>query len=117
MMQSEAPMAIQPIDLQTLFTQMDKVAKQKSAEKEGLVLQQSLQGAVNQKKIEEKTRSVNETKDLENGAERITDKNAKKQQQEASPEKQKEEKEEDRSSKNVDVFQDPALGKHIDVSS
>lgn len=116
MMQSEAPMAIQPIDLQTLFTQMDKVAKQKSAEKEGLVLQQSLQGAANQKKSEEKVRSVNETKAPENGAERINDNNGKKQQQEASSEKEKQEKEEDRS-KNIDVIQDPALGKHIDVSS
>ncbi|MEW6566065.1 hypothetical protein [Gracilinema caldarium] len=108
-------MAIQPIDLQTLFTQMDKVAKQKSAEKEGLVLQQSLQGAVNLKKTEEKVRSVNETKDPEDGAERIKDKNAKKQGQEETSEK-KDEKKDSIDEKNVDVIKDPDLGKHIDVS-
>jgi len=108
-------MAIQPIDLQTLFTQMDKVAKQKSAEKEGLVLQQSLQGAVNLKKTEEKVRSVNETKDPEDGAERIKDNNARKQNQEESTEKKDEKKETD-DEQQLDVIKDPDLGKHIDVS-
>jgi hypothetical protein len=108
-------MAIQPIDLQTLFTQMDKVAKQKSAEKEGLILQQSLQGAVNLKKTEEKVRSVNETKEPEDGAERIKDNNARKQSQEEVPEK-KEEKKGPNEEKQIGVIQDPDLGKHIDVS-
>lgn len=108
-------MAIQPIDLQTLFTQMDKVAKQKSAEKEGLVLQQSLQGASNLKKSEEKVRSVNETKEPEDGAERIKDKNARKQGQEELAEK-KEEKKESPSETEIGVIKDPDLGKHIDVS-
>jgi hypothetical protein len=72
-------MAIQPIDLQTLFTQMDKVAKQKSAEKEGLVLQQSLQGAVNLKK--QKRRSVRsmKPKTRKMGLSGLRIKNAKKQ--------------------------------------
>uniref|UniRef100_A0A7C3EGC8 Uncharacterized protein n=1 Tax=Gracilinema caldarium TaxID=215591 RepID=A0A7C3EGC8_9SPIR len=108
-------MAIQPIDLQTLFTQMDKVAKQKSAEKEGLVLQQSLQGALNLKKTEEKVRSVNETKEPEDGAERIKDKNARKQGQEELAEKKDEKKEAD-DEKKMDIIKDPNLGKHIDVS-
>ncbi|AEJ19663.1 hypothetical protein [Gracilinema caldarium] len=108
-------MAIQPIDLQTLFTQMDKVARQKSAEKEGLVLQQSLQGAVNLKKTEEKVRSVNETKEPEGGAERIKDNNARNRSQEEFPEK-KEEKKGPNEEKQIDVIQDPDLGKHIDVN-
>jgi hypothetical protein len=108
-------MSIQPIDLQTLFTQMDKVAKQKSAEKEGLVLQQSLQGALNLKKTEEKIRSVNETKEPEDGAERIKDKNARKQGQEELAEKKDEKKEADDEQK-MDIIKDPNLGKHIDVS-
>ncbi|WP_304221967.1 hypothetical protein [Gracilinema caldarium] len=108
-------MAIQPIDLQTLFTQMDKVGKQKTAEKEGLMLQQSLQGAAELKKTEEKVRSVTETKEPEDGAERIKDRTSKKQNQEGWTEK-KDEKKEQAEEPVSDVIKDPDLGKHIDVS-
>ena len=43
-------MAIQPIDLQTLFTQVDKVGKAQSAQREGLAVQQAIQGAHLQEK-------------------------------------------------------------------
>lgn len=111
-------MAIQPIDLQTLFTQMDKVAKQKSAEKEGLALQQELQGAANLKKLEEKVRSVSETKDPEGGAERIKDKSATKQEyprREGKKEGQGQQTPDDETS-SVEIVRDPNLGSNIDVS-
>ena len=46
-------MAIAPIDLQTLFTQLDKVGRAQAAQRESQVLQQSIQGAQLQKKTEE----------------------------------------------------------------
>jgi hypothetical protein len=66
-------MAIQPIDLQTLFTQIDKVGKAQSAQKEGLAAQQALQGVQLQRKTEEHIQSVNEAQDTGEGAEKIND--------------------------------------------
>jgi hypothetical protein len=56
-------MAIQPIDLQTLFTQLEKVGKSQASQKEGLAAQQAIQQVEGQKKIEERIQSVNEAED------------------------------------------------------
>jgi hypothetical protein len=61
-------MAIQPIDLQTLFTQIDKVGKAQSAQREGLAVQQAIQGVQLQRKTEEQIQSVNEAQDTGEGA-------------------------------------------------
>lgn len=110
-------MAIQPIDLQTLFSQMDKVGKSQSEQTEGVHIQQSLQGALTQRKVEERSHSVNETPDSGNGLERIKDKPRKRgggnaRGKSASDEQKSGEAEEDRS----EIVTDPNLGKNIDLS-
>jgi hypothetical protein len=110
-------MAIQPIDLQTLFTQMDKVGKAQSDQKEGLHLQQSLQGMANQKKIEEKIQSVNEAQDSGEGAERIKDKPRRKRQHSNRPEDRTSADDgDDGGNDRPEIIQDPDLGRNIDVS-
>jgi hypothetical protein len=110
-------MAIQPIDLQVLFTQMDKVGKAQADQKEGLHLQQSLQGMANQKKIEEKIQSVNETQDSGDGAERIKDKSQRKRQHpNRSEDRTSQDQDKDGGSDRPEIIQDPALGRNIDVS-
>ncbi|MDR0689747.1 MAG: hypothetical protein LBG08_05735 [Spirochaetaceae bacterium] len=110
-------MAIQPIDLQTLFTQLDKVGKNQAAQKDGLHIQQALQGDQIQRKTDERIQSVNESQDTGEGAETIKDRNPRKNndeeqqgredQDEGSPEEPQ---------KKPWIFRDPDLGKNIDIS-
>jgi hypothetical protein len=108
-------MAIQPIDLQTLFTQMDKVGKEQSAQKEGLAIQQTLAGIENQKKTEEHIQSVNEAQNTGEGAEKVNDRNQRKKKDEEKS-KDREDGDEDTKEPERPVIQDPVLGKNIDIS-
>ena len=70
-------MAIAPIDLQTIFSQVDKVGKTQAAQKDGQALHQAIQGVQIQRKTEELIQQVNETQDTGDGAEKINDRTAK----------------------------------------
>ena len=113
-------MAIQPIDLQILFSQMDKVGKIQADQKDGAQIQQSLQGAANQKKVDERVRSVIETPDTGYGAERVKDKQKRRGDRAAAGEKEDERRkdgEEDESAEEgSEVVKDPDLGRNIDIS-
>jgi len=107
-------MAISPLDLQTLFTQADKVGKQSMAQREGTALLQSIQHIRIQQQTDEKIRSVNEAQNTGDGSEAIGDENGGQAGQETphgSPRESKEENEEDEG-----IIRDPALGKNIDFS-
>jgi hypothetical protein len=111
-------MAIQPIDLQTLFTQLDKVGKSQAAQREGLAVQQAMQGVQLQRKTEERIQSVDQAQDTGDGAEKINDRNrrggsgAKGQNGKGeSPAEAGEEAEQD-----LPVIRDPSLGRNIDIS-
>ncbi|MDR2535173.1 MAG: hypothetical protein LBD29_03965 [Treponema sp.] len=111
-------MAIQPIDLQTLFSQLDKVGKLQMAQKEGIAIQQSLQSVQTQKKIEERVQSVDEAKHTGEGAEGVNDRNARKRSREQPEDKEEtDEKHEQEpyTHKSMGVFRDPSLGKNIDM--
>ena len=109
-------MAIQPIDLQTLFTQLDKVGKLQSNLKEGAQLQQALQSATHLKKAEERIRSVNETHDAGEGAEKIKDKDRRKGSAGGEERKRSADSEAEPSPDTAEIVRDPDLGKNIDVS-
>jgi hypothetical protein len=104
--------------LQTLFTQLDKVGKLQSVEKDGLAVQQSLQNAHIQKKMEEQVQSVDKTKETGEGAEAVNDRNARKKSggQSSNSEKEKKDDPKTASGKKSGVFRDPSLGKNIDLS-
>jgi hypothetical protein len=109
-------MAIQPIDLQTLFTQLDKVGKSQANQKEGLQIQQALQGVRVQQKTEEQIRSVNESQDTGEGAEGVKDRGPRNQNdRETSSRKDREGTGED-TEEDQSVIRDPNLGRNIDVS-
>jgi hypothetical protein len=108
-------MAISPIDLQTLFTQMDKVGRQEAAQREGAALLQALQQARTQEQTDERIRSVNEAQNTGEGAEEIRDKNGGRGGQEGNPHR-REEPEEAAEAEAGAVIRDPDLGRNIDVS-
>jgi low affinity Fe/Cu permease len=108
-------MAIQPIDLQALFTQLDKVGKEQVSQKQGLQLQQAIQGAQIQRKTEERIQSVNESQDTGNGLERVKDRSAKKHREYDEEEGNPSETGED-TEKDPSIIRDPALGRNVDLS-
>ena len=111
-------MAIQPIDLQALFTQLDKVGKNQAVLREGQQLQESLQQIQNQRKLEENVQSVNEASKMGEEAEKIKEDKGRRTPYKQSGTGDSEEDEEEGSEKenNPDLIRDPALGRNIDIS-
>ena len=111
-------MAIQPIDLQAIFAQMDKVGKNQAALKEGSQLHESLQQIQNQKKLEENVQSVNQAQDMGKEAETIRDENRQSADKGAPGEKKSGENDDDGDDNGIeaDRIRDPALGRNIDIS-
>ena len=112
-------MAIQPIDLQTLFSQMDKVAKLQAAQREGLALHQTIQGEQIQRKTEAHIQSVNEAQNTgDDGTDKIKDRPSSRGEKE-SDEEDKEETLEETSEQDDDrnpIISDPRLGNNIDIT-
>ena len=110
-------MAMQPIDLQTLFTQLDKVAKTQSAQREGLAIQQEMQGVLLQRKTEQHIQSINKPQNTgDDGAEKVNDK-SKGQSGRGGGKKQKEDRQQDAEAEETPpAFFDPSLGRNIDIS-
>jgi hypothetical protein len=108
-------MAIAPIDLQTLFTQLDKVAKTQSAQRESQVIQQAMQGVQLQRKTEEHIEQVNEAQNMGEGIEKVNDKkqNDKDKAEEKRKNRERAGKEDE---DNSSVLRDLNLGKKIDIS-
>jgi hypothetical protein len=107
-------MAIQPIDLQTLFTQMDKVAKTQSALREGAAVQQSIQGVHLQEKTEERIKDVNQAQDMGEGTQKLKDREAR--EHDRDKKKNQSGKSQEEEEKNPSLFRDPTLGHNIDIS-
>jgi len=111
-------MAIQPIDLQALFTQLDKVAKSQVFQKEGHQIQEALQQAQNQRKLEQNIQSVNQSQNMGEEAATIKDDQRRGSHANHGRTMEKQEKEDDPGpdEKKQDFFRDPALGRNLDIS-
>jgi hypothetical protein len=108
-------MAIQPIDLQTLFTQLDKVAKTQSDQREGAAMHQAIHGAQLQRKTEEQIKAVNDVQDTgEDGAEKVKDRGA--QTHDGGNGKKHEGERLEQEETKAAVIHDPRLGRNIDIS-
>ena len=108
-------MAIAPIDLQTLFSQVDKVARNQIAQKEGQAMQQSIQGSVIQKKAEDQVNQVNEAQNTGEGADKINDNSQRQNSEEKNKGRRQEDKEKEEKAR-LSVLRDPSLGNKIDIS-
>ena len=111
-------MAIAPIDLQTIFTQVDKVGKTQAAQREGAALQQAMQGAEIQRKTEEHIKQINEAQNTGEGVEKAAD--DKKHNPDGRNEKKRKEDDENENGNEeegrLSVLRDPLLGNKIDIS-
>jgi sRNA-binding protein len=105
-------MAITPIDLQTLFAQLDKVGKTHAPMKEGI--QQAVENIQIQKKTEEHIQEVNEAQNTGEGTEKVKDREKSNAQKQNESKKNKKENKEDEAA--VSVLSDLNLGRNIDIS-
>ncbi|MDR2730966.1 MAG: hypothetical protein LBB81_08735 [Treponema sp.] len=110
-------MAIAPIDLQAIFSQVDKVGKTQAAQKEGQALHQAIQGVQLQHKMEEHIQQVNEAQNTGDGVEKIKDRDKEHGQKQNSGRKNDESKKDENDEETqVPVLRDPYLGRKIDIS-
>ena len=113
-------MAIQPIDLQALFTQLDKVGKSQAVQRDGHQIQEALQQIQSQRKLEQNVQSVNQAQNMGEEAETIKDENRRgthaNQGRIMGKQKQDEEDEPGQDEEKRDLIRDPALGRNLDIS-
>jgi hypothetical protein len=103
-----------PIDLQTLFTQMNQVAKDQNAQKDQVPHAQAAAGSQIVKQTGERDARVNETPRQEEGMEGVKQRTRREaQKKRKGPDGQRGKAPEEQ---KKDVFRDPALGSRIDVS-
>ncbi len=108
-------MPLLPIDLQTLFTQLNQVAKDQTAQKDSVPHAQAAQGQQIVKQMEQRDTRVNEPqRQEEEGAEAVRRKGRREGQGKRQPRERERKKAAPEQKK--DVFRDPALGSHIDVT-
>jgi len=108
-------MAITPIDLQAIFSQVDKVGKTQAAVKEGQALHQSIQGSQVQRKMEEQIQQVNEAQNTGEGTDKINDHNKKHSSGSGNKQNRREEEAEE-TEDSKPILRDPSLGNRIDIS-
>lgn len=109
-------MPLQPIDLQTLFAHLNQVGKQQATLKEGAILQQVIKGNELAKEARLKDETVNQTQEEQEESAKVREKQPERKGagfQEDKGRKKGEEKEE---KQKHNFYEDPALGKNIDIS-
>jgi hypothetical protein len=111
-------MAIQPIDLQALFTQLDKVGKNQTMQREGQHIQESIQQIQIQRKNEQNIQSVNQAQDMGEEAETIKDEKRQggRKNNAGARERQRQDDELYEAEEKQDLIRDPALGRNVDIS-
>lgn len=111
-------MALHPIDLQTLYTQLENVSKGVAFHQQGLQLREAVQQDNYGKQLTEKEKAVKEAAQEESETVRVKDQQKRNQNSESSSQKDKKENEEVLSDvdvpKMVDI-KDPRLGTLIDI--
>ena len=106
-------MGIQPIDLQTMFAQLDKISNSQVQQTQAAQIQSTLKQEDIARKQTAAKAAVEEPSKLNDGLGSIKDQNRHdNRKQDKRREQEKEESEEEKSY----IYKDPSLGQHIDVS-
>ena len=114
-------MAIQPIDLQTLYTQLEKIGKAQVQQQVAAQAEREAEMSTNRAEAERKLKTVQQTDAGDEATGRVHEQNGKKGGQESpsTPDRKDKKDEETQASPaepEKEVIKDPALGTHIDIS-
>ncbi|WP_455160015.1 hypothetical protein [Treponema lecithinolyticum] len=108
-------MAIQPIDLQTLYSQLETVSKTVAFQQQGVQLQNSIQQEEQSKRLQQRQQAVEAASANEEGPLAVKDRKGSSPQEQGSGGKKSES--EEKNDKTVfEVIKDPRLGQHVDIS-
>lgn len=110
-------MALHPIDLQTLYTQLENVSKGVAFQQQGLQLREAVQQDNYGKQLMEKEKTVKEAAQEESEAARVKDQHKRRQNSNDSSDaknKHEEEAPAAEEQKTTDI-KDPRLGRLIDI--
>ena len=111
-------MAIAPIDLQTLYSQLDKVGKTYGSQAQAIQMQNAITDVEKAKQqLEEKKKISSTAMPEEEDTQRVKDRqynNPQNSEKKQNPESEEEMNQEEEKTKRS-IFQDPNLGQHIDV--
>lgn len=112
-------MAIQPIDLQTLYTQLENVSKNVAFQQQGMRFKDDMQLTEQARQEFLKKRAVTKTREDEEQADTVRERKGNKDGQQDSSEMKKTKKEEEKEDEPVSEIQihDPRLGRIIDILS
>lgn len=106
-------MSLQPIDLQTLFSQLSQVSREQAALRDGLVQNQAVVGSEIVRKSEEEQHTVTQSDEVADGPESLHDDDESQKQGEGKKERRRKGSEEE---PKREVFREPYLGKNVDIS-
>lgn len=108
-------MAIQPIDLQTLFVRLSQVGREQSALRDAVAMNQTVTGNEIAQKSQETANAVNQSDAVSEGPEK-TDEDGSSGSHSEGGAKRRRSEEESSSDEDDDVFRDPDLGRNIDLT-
>lgn len=107
-------MGIQPIDLQTLYSQMEKVGKQQGAEQSGIVANRERQQEANRVDSEKRLNTVKSSESINHEKISIDDNTSSKGSM--YNQRHKKEKSENEDENEENYIKDPKLGARVDIS-
>ncbi len=109
-------MAIQPIDLQTMYTSLEKVSKLTQSQ-QGMQLQGAIQQEENSKRLQEQAKAVEKTTADDEGPLQIKDRNSSDAEtQDSETERKSQEELGEKLLDSKQIITDPNLGQHIDIT-
>lgn len=111
-------MAIAPIDLQTLYSQLENVSKTVVHQQQGVQLSQAIQQETNAKQVAEKSTAVQQLKQDKDDVLSVKDKKSSGGGQNSGERKRREQNDDAQAVEGEEPFrfQDPNLGKYVDIS-
>jgi len=108
--------AIQPIDLQTLYTQLDKIGKSQVQQQQAAQAARDQDMAKNVQDAAERLRTVHGTEAGDESAGAVHERGSSGEEPAPNPDKKQKDSQNDEPAPDKEIIQDPALGKHIDIS-
>lgn len=108
-------MPLLPIDMQTVFAQLNHVGREQAVQQASTPAAQALQASEIVKRTEERDKAVNESQDVGEGAEAVKEQEERRRRREQ--ERRKGSAKGGEEAERRDVFRDPDLGHHIDITT
>ena len=107
-------MALLPIDLQIMFSQLSNVGKEQAVQRDVLPQYQFVQGTEMVQKAEHDDSAVNQSQQLGEGPEKVKEQEEKEKRQHSRGQRKGEGAESAKEDQRQ-IFEDPDLGHHVDL--